>query len=181
MYLSDEYQRRCREWSDIYEHLPALFQAVMTAPAAPVIVELGTRSGNSTSAFLHGCQINKGGVVHSVDIEMPQVPGDWWDVPFWFFHQGSSTDQDVLDKLPMEIDVLFVDTSHTYDQTLSELTHYLPRVKPGGVAFFHDTEVMNDVCDVAKALDEYCGHAGLRWTNDPRCYGLGRIQVPVKR
>src|SRR5690348_17788993 len=39
-------------------------------------------------------------------------------------------------------DVFFLDTSHEYDHTLAELRAYMPRVAPGGVALFHDTNII---------------------------------------
>ena len=181
MSLADEYQRRCREWSDIHEHLPTLFDAVMKVPGRPVVVELGTRSGNSTSAFLYAAQVRQGGEVHSFDIDVPQVPDEWFTNPRWHFWCDSSTGQRAKTWTSLtgteDVDVLFVDTDHTYETTMDELNLWMPRVRPGGVALFHDTQVMNDVCDVKRALDDWCTAHHRAWTEDPRCFGLGRIEV----
>lgn len=181
MGLRDEYDRRWREWSDINEHLPALFEAVMQAPSSqPLVVELGTRTGNSTAALLYGLQVRQGGHLYSIDPEVPDVPDEWYHNGQWHYMRGLSFDcvPDISDVPVHGIDVLFVDSSHTYDDTLRELELFMPLVKPGGVALFHDTMVMNDVCDVARALTHYCAEHGLVWTETRTCYGLGRIEVP---
>lgn len=188
MNLADEYRRRCNETSDINEHLPALFDAVMAIDRPePRILELGTRTGNSTAAFLHALQVRKDGMLTSVDIDMPDVPGEWFDLDQWMFVRGSDIDSRVISRLNvLPYDLLFIDTSHTYEHTLTELSIYMPRLERGGVALFHDTEVVSEVCHVARALDEYCRdiagmwHPGyeLDWSNDPKNNGLGRIQVP---
>jgi cephalosporin hydroxylase len=188
MTLREEYdRRRSDESSDIYQHLPALFGHVVECrEESPVVLELGTRSGNSTAAFLYALQVRQSGILHSVDIDAPDVPEEWFANPQWSFRLGSDVDARVISSLPRWVDILFVDTSHTYDHTMIELTAYMGMVKPGGVALFHDTEVVSDVCHVARALDEYCAdvqglwHPGteLHWDNDPRCYGLGTIRVP---
>lgn len=180
MGLRDEYERRCREPSDIYEHLPALFEAVMQAPENPLVMEFGTRTGNSTAALLYALQVRQGGRLYSVDPEVPDVPDEWFHDPRWQYCRDYSYDCLITVGMAERngIDVLFVDSSHTYDDTIRELETYMPFVKPGGVALFHDTMVMNDVCDVAKALTHYCAEHGLVWTEARHCYGLGRIEVP---
>jgi hypothetical protein len=78
---------------------------------------------------------------------------------------------------------LFIDTSHTVEQTLGELRTYVPRIRPGGVALFHDTEWRepSEMLDepggwVKEALDIYCAEAGLEWENRSGSYGMGIIR-----
>lgn len=182
MSLTDEYNRRCREWSDIHEHLPTLLEHALaiTRDGGPRILELGTRTGNSTAAFLHALQIRKTGRLLSVDVDTAQVPDDWWDLTYWTFLRGSDQDPLIIEAVQAESpwDILFIDTSHTYDHTLFELECYVPLVRPGGVVLLHDTQVMNDSCDVRRALDEYTTERDLTWTEDVRCFGLGTIRIP---
>jgi len=53
--------------------------------------------------------------------------------------QGGSLDDSVLSRLPQQIDVLFIDTSHTYPDTLHEIFAYAPRLTPGGYMVLHDS------------------------------------------
>jgi predicted O-methyltransferase YrrM len=55
------------------------------------------------------------------------------------FVQGLSLDPIVLGTMPTAIDLLFIDTSHEYKDTLAELTAYLPRLAPGGLIALHDS------------------------------------------
>ncbi len=131
--------------SDIKGHLEYLYNTVIQL-SAQVILELGVRSGESTKAFLEACK-ETGGKLISIDIvDCSQVSAD----KHWQFIQ--SDDLDIpWDK---DIDILFIDTSHTYEQTLAELKKFAPYVKKGGKIILHDTVVYPDVL---KALEDYCG------------------------
>jgi cephalosporin hydroxylase len=169
--LLQEYVVRCAGPSDIHEHLPTLFEAVLTCPSRnPYIVECGVRSGNSTAALLYGLVVRQGGTLLSVDPAVPDVPDHWFANPYWTYVRGDDCDPLVTADIEPGIDILFIDTSHTYEHTLRELQVYWPRVRPGGVAFFHDTET--EGCGVSDALDAFFGQDG--WTNQKNCYGLGR-------
>lgn len=178
--LADIYHERRGTNSDIVDHLPYLHDTVIER-GAQVIVELGVRSGMSTAAFLAAAEAN-GGHVWSVDIVWPHVPTEFVDSDHWTLLVGN--DLELAPELPDAIDVLFIDTSHEYQQTLDELATFVPKVKPGGVVLLHDTELANpDGVDgplypVATALDEWAQATGIGWTNRPGCYGLGVIEVP---
>ena len=53
---------------------------------------------------------------------------------YWNFIQADDLSL-IWDK---EIDHLFIDTSHTYDQTLAELRKFEPFVRKGGLITLHD-------------------------------------------
>jgi cephalosporin hydroxylase len=178
--LTDQYVQRCDTPSDIVDHLPFLYDQACRFPGA-TILELGTRGGNSTAAFMAAAE-QVDGHVYSVDIANPRVP-EWWDeLPLWSLHIGDDLAPAALDFAPADVDVLFIDTSHGYEQTLAELEVYMPRCT--GVALFHDTELRlpegferGPEFPVARALDEFCERHDLEWTNRPGCYGLGVIEV----
>lgn len=183
--LADAYRDRLSKPSDIREYLPFLYEQAASRPGCRVL-ELGTRQGNSTLAFLAGAA-ESGGHVWSCDVTNvvldPEGMAPWRRVPQWTFVHGDDMIPAVRAALPPVADVFFLDTSHEYELTLAELRAYMPRVAPGGVALFHDTHVMGwpgyewdrDVSPVWAALDEYCAEAGLQWTDMPGKYGLGRI------
>ena len=183
----DGYVDRCSRWSDIQEYLPFLHATARSYPA-PRILELGTRKGNSTLAFLAACEAAAAGHVWSVDVSAcdldPEGMAPWRHCPLWTFTRGDDIDASVQSLLPARCDVLFIDTSHEYEHTLAELQAFVPRVSAGGVVLMHDTHVRGwpgyewdrDVSPVWAALDEYCAEAGLSWEDKPGRYGLGIIR-----
>lgn len=176
------YLRRCELRTDIVEYLPLLYGYTRLYEGARVL-ELGTRDGNSTLAFLAAAQVTAGHV-WSVDID-PAVPGNpdgmapYADSPLWTFTCGDSTDPEVAKVQPEQVDIFFDDASHDYDTTLAELRLYMPRVAPGGIALFHDTRLRWDLFAVKRALNVYCAQNGLAWYDLPGQYGLGVIHAPA--
>jgi cephalosporin hydroxylase len=184
--LHDAYLDRLARDSDILEYLPFLHQEAGRAETGRVI-ELGTRKGNSTLAFLAAIEKRGDGHVWSADVSDcahdPEGMAPWARCPLWTFIRGDDMDPAVQSLLPAQCDLLFIDTSHEYEHTLAECRAYMPRVAPGGIALFHDTKLrlnrsgINDqVPPVRRALDDYCREAGLSWEELPGVYGLGRIR-----
>lgn len=182
MSFADEYEQRCGVKSDIVDHLPMLFYFARNYPTVQVL-ELGVRSGNSTAAFLAAAE-GVGGHVWSVDIDKPSVPTWWEKTGLWTSIVGNDVDPDVIERVRSVdgFDVLFIDSSHTYDHTLAELRTYVPLVRSGGVVLCHDTELpWPEGADpippypVARALDTYCEEIGCSWTNRNGCSGLGML------
>lgn len=177
MTLDDHYRQRCSTWSDIVEHLPFLHDLVVEENAQTV-VELGVRSGNSTAALLAAVE-KTGGTLWSVDVAVPDWPRDFYMATCGKLIIGD--DLMVADRLPGEIDVLFIDTSHYFEHTLAELRLYGPRSK---VVLLHDTELESPygVPDddppfpVKAAIETWCAETGNTWVNRPNCYGLGMIR-----
>ncbi len=177
--IHDEYEMRCTVPSDIYEHLPRLHTEASTGYA--LVIELGVRSGNSTAAFLAAVTTH-GGHVFSNDLHPIAAP--WVGHEQWTFVQGD--DLEIVDQMPDNVDVLFIDTSHFFQQTAAELELYVPKVKPGGVVLLHDTELKHpegrpwDDPDfpVRLAVDLYCGEHNLEPEYVTGCNGLGVIRIP---
>lgn len=182
--LHDGYLDRAAKKSDIREYLPYMYDCACSYEKVRVL-ELGTRKGNSTLAFLAAAE-KTGGHVWSNDIinvdKDPEGMKAWCPNRYWTFIHGDDMAQL---PLPGEVDVLFIDTSHEYEHTRRELEIYMPRVVSGGTALFHDTKLYNwpgyqppgDRPPVAQALDEYCEEEGLSWEELPGQYGLGVIRL----
>jgi len=184
--LRSAYLDRLARWSDIQEYMPFLYAQAAARPRCRIL-ELGARRGNSTLAFLAGA-LESGGHVHSCDIDnvlrYQDGIGPWGALPSWTFTCGDDMDPHVQAALPPEVDVLLVDSSHEYGHTLAELRAYMPRVAPGGIALFHDTNIIGwpgyhwdrDIPPVAAALGEWCAETGRTWENLPGQYGMGVIR-----
>ena len=178
MNLESEYRRLCAEPSDIHEHLPTFVELVETLDAQHVI-ELGTRTGVSTIAWLYALS-RTGGRLTSIDIdERPDIG----DHDRWTFIQGDDCDPAITSTLD-PADIVFVDTSHLYDHTVRELNIYRWLVKPGGLIVCHDTELPlpigappRPLYPVKVAITEFVEANGYDWLNDPRCWGLGIIRL----
>lgn len=174
--LADWYALECATPSDIYEHLPTFYAL---AQDATTVIELGTRSGVSTIAWLYGLEGH--GHLWSVDIDPKPEIGTH---AHWTFIQGDDCSGEVFAQLPADVDVVFIDTSHEYAHTLRELNLYRWLLKPGGKLVLHDTElphpefVVGKAFPVKRAIGDFCAAEGLEWENDPRCWGLGTITLP---
>jgi predicted O-methyltransferase YrrM len=178
--LFQELFRRSQTGSDISAHLPRLFELASTPHVK--VIELGVRRGDSTVAFLAAAE-EQAGEVWSVDISEPRVPAEWRELPFWYVTVGD--DLEVSDRLPDQVDIVFIDTSHTYEQTWNELRMYLRKVKKGGVIVLHDTELerpeaspaSDPAFPVAQAVREFSEGLGLNVEWVAGCYGLGIISI----
>jgi predicted O-methyltransferase YrrM len=121
--------------TDVHDHLPR-FRALVEATHASHVIELGVRGGASTVAWLAGLE-RTGGRLWAVDLGDPPL-----DHPRMSFVRGSSVAAGTLARLPLWADVVFIDTDHTYELTLLELSLYAPLVaRAGGCLVLHDTNV----------------------------------------
>ncbi len=178
MILAHEYQKACANPSDIYQHLPR-FVALVEQLDATNVIELGTRSGVSTIAWLYALEGR--GRLTSVDIDPVPPIGEY---EHWTFIQGDDMDPAVQAQLA-PADIVFIDTSHLYDHTIAELNAYLPLVKPGGRIVCHDTQLRRPdgsppepIFPVRTAILEFVAEHGLDWFEYQDCYGLGVIEIP---
>ena len=177
--LLSQYRRVIGEPSDIQGHLESFVEMVLHTDAK-VVIELGTRTGVSTIAWLHGLS-QTGGHLWSVDIDEVPPIGEY---PNWTFIQGDDLDPVIVARLPRPADIVFIDTSHLYDQTVAEIELYQHLVRPGGLMVFHDTELARPegaparpMYPVRVAVQEYAAAEGRQWHNATHCNGLGIIQM----
>lgn len=147
--------------TDISEHLLTLFdESVSIKPK--LIVELGTRGGESTKTFAEVAKIYNSFFV-SVDMEDCATACDYKD---WRFVK----DDDVRfakkfdafckeNNIIPQIDILFIDTSHKYWHTRGEIKHWLPHLSQNGKIMFHDTnlKVWDNKRGVIRAIEKLVG------------------------
>jgi len=176
--LRRQYRELCETPSDIYLHLPR-FVALVGSLNAQHVIELGSRSGVSTVAWLYGLAIT-GGRLTSVDLDPAPEVGSW---SHWRHIQGDDLSMNVLGQLD-GADIVFIDTSHHYEQTVKELHVYRWLVKPGGVIVCHDTELPipegappHPRFPVKKAVVEFCEAEGFDVKFYEDCWGLAVIKV----
>lgn len=123
--------------TDIHEHLQTLHMMTIELNLKNIL-ELGTRTGESTIALLLAAK-ELDGKMTSVDIdpcnEAKEKVRKLNLDPYWNFIQ---TD-DLKLSWEEQIDHLFIDTSHTYEHTMSEFKKFEPFVRKGGLITLHDT------------------------------------------
>lgn len=163
-------------WSDISEHLYTLYDATHQRNGT-IALELGTRGGVSTSALLSG--LLEDGHLWSVDLD--DCSALFAGCNDWTFIQSDSCDVARIDAagLPPLLDVLFIDTAHTEEQTFKELSTWGPRVRPGGVILLHDAYDGSTFPGVIAACMRYCDPRGLELRIRAGSYGLAIIEVPA--
>ena len=126
------------------------------------IVELGTQVGHSTRALLKAA-IENGGHLHSVELNPntlslvgESMKSGGADTSFWTAIPGD--DLEVVKQWTIYMDFLFIDTSHTYENTLKELEAYSKFVVPRGVIVMHDTHIDRSVPEqypVRRAVEDW--------------------------
>ena len=136
-------RRAEKKKTDISDHLETLFVESLNLESR-LIVELGVGDGESTFVLERVANL-WGAKLISVDIE------DRADVSTFrdriFVHED---DIAFAARFPgwcrecgiePAIDLLFIDTSHLYDHTVSEIRDWFPYLAPRCKVFFHDTNM----------------------------------------
>ena len=137
--------------TDIEEDIPILF--MLTEFLEPkVVLELGTRQGISTRAFVKARPARGRPQVYTVDpvncneylenvmCQPVVMPGE----EYFKIFKGL-------------VDLLFIDTDpHTYDQTMGWLTTWVEKkLAPGGVVLFHDVHPAREEIQVREAVEAW--------------------------
>lgn len=160
------------ETSDIQNQLLRLYTLVYEIKKNDkTIVELGMRYGTSTRAMVAAVN-DCGGSIVSLDI-CKLV--SFQDEPNFSFIEGD--DRELVKNWAQQIDLLFIDTSHTYEHTLFELIEWGKWVVPNGIIVLHDTNqsgVMNAINEYLKLNDNFY------FENFPESNGLGVIKKANK-
>jgi len=170
MNVRDKYLEALKYESDIQGHIQFIY-----GESEGIVLELGVRNGNSTSALLLGVE-RSGGRLFSVDIN-PKC-GDLFDGhPLWTFIKAFSTDdKEIITKIyetghEPKFDIIFIDTVHTLEQVSFELKTWAQYLRPDGKIFVHD------VITYASGAGEACKQFAqiYEWNYDVRAgwHGLG--------
>ncbi len=167
--MFERYQHYYQTQSDIQHHLGLLFSL-----AKGNVIELGTRGGVSTAALLAGVE-RQGGHVWSVDTEdCSQVAAGHKQ---WTFIQADSRDPELPARVPTPLDVLLIDTFHSYEQATAELSLWGLLVRPGGTICMHDPETFPGV---RRAAQEFADSQGWPITFVLPCHGMAVITRPME-
>jgi hypothetical protein len=151
MNLIDLYKESLAGRGDIFEHLPVLYKY---GSLVNHITELGTKCGNSTTAFL----LSKPAVIRTYDFKRHtrilrlEAAAEEAGIDFLFEEKDVRT----IQIEPTEL--LFIDTWHCYDQMKIELMEHAD--KASRFLIMHDTETFgihgeNAPVGIWPAVSEY--------------------------
>ena len=125
----------------------ALYEKALETKAK-TIVELGVMFGESTRSLLKAATENDG---HLYSVELTSnifligeiLKSEGADMPSWTPICGD--DLEVAKQWTVHMDFLFIDTSHTCEQTFKELEAYAKFVVPQGIIVMHDTYMVGTI------------------------------------
>jgi hypothetical protein len=134
--IFNKYQERCRQGSDINEHLPTLYKY---ATKCNHITECGVRGAVSSYAFAYGLLNNPNNKLIQVDLDTNSNVSQFGrecaneGINCTFYQQSD------LDCPLEQTDLLFIDTWHIYGHLKRELARWHSHV--GKYIIMHDTTV----------------------------------------
>jgi predicted O-methyltransferase YrrM len=157
--VEENYQENSiNDKSFIHEHLTTLYFIAKEFKCYNIL-ELGTSIGESTIA-LHQAVRELNGCLTTIDIDQ-KLTGD---------EHMKCIESDTLNpdiRLELMLDMLFVDSLHTYKQVKAELEKYGHMVKQGGFIILHDITNPSHM-EINKAIAEYFDDSWVkyRWFNN---------------
>ena len=164
-----------RKKTDISDHVMTLHIITLENDLKRVL-ELGVRDGESTVALAEA--VSKiGGHLWSMDISSCNTAkkqiSEYGLSEYWTFIQGD--DKQLASSWNQEVDHIFVDTSHIYEDMLNELILYEKFVRLGGYITFHDTV---SYPDVLRAVKDFLTRtkSKFRFYNYNNCNGFGILR-----
>ena len=175
--IKDNMERCCpKGHADGYSNYAYRLYWLARAVSASKIVELGVASGASTLPLLLAAKRTRGSLwscdVAGIDDFPFSVPGATWE-------KRSGTRADDLGKTWSygPVDMVYLDTSHEYEVTKTEISIWWPHVREGGLFVFHDVESGRGTVFRAIA-DAMIGnaHRAIEYHHFPDCYGHGALQ-----
>jgi len=168
--LQARYERGLKE-GDMVDFLPWLREH-----AKGKILEIGTRDGASTSAFLLGLEFN-GGHLTSIDIT---DCSHLWTHPQWNFQHGNSLQAQFPDST---FDLVLIDGDHSQAAYRGDLYNAYYWTRPGGLIVTHDLVPERGhefyAVGIREEFDKFLRlHPELKHSILPGKYGLGIMEKP---
>jgi len=144
---------------------PIVYYALIRLLQPRLVVETGVNNGFSTRFLLLAMERNGCGLLHSIDMPIPQEDVRHlgkeigWLVPGrlrarWQFHLGDA--RELLPKLLQElgaVDMFIHDSLHTHDHMLFEYQTAWPHIRAGGILLSDDTDFNAAFPEFAASID----------------------------
>ena len=120
------------------------------------ILELGVNKGISTKKFIKLCELNDG-FLTSIDIDNCSgvAKSNKWN----FIHSSDDNFELIDNKIPKEIDFLFIDSFHEPNHVQKVFYHYYNFLREGGIC------IIDDISWVPYAKNEYRDNSHNEYTN----------------
>lgn len=175
-------------------HIPFAFYLVEQLKPN-VIVELGTHTGNSFTAF---CQASKdyspNTKVYAIDTWKGDEHAGYYDEKIFedlnayisehFSRIGNMIRKDFNDAVydfdDNSIDVLHIDGLHTYEAVKNDFETWLPKMKNNGIILFHDIDAKLDGFEVFRFWNELKCLYKIHYSFS-HSFGLGVLYIGNKR
>ena len=151
----------------------AYFNLLQALPTHALVVEVGLQFGRSSSIAL---QVSKANNLRYWGIddwsEPPEAEAKWLELartvggPFQLSKLRSN-----MVIVGEAIDLILIDGDHSYQGVTDDCNHFLPRVRQGGHALFHDFG-RNSLPDVYNAVRDYMD-GNPQWLEKPAVGTLG--------
>jgi predicted O-methyltransferase YrrM len=163
----------------------ALFESAIQIPEQGVIVELGSFCGKSTRILVEAAK-ERHGKVYCVDSFVPYfdctpTPPEFALrsitehilIPYYDFAELIKKDTSEAAKyFNLEVDLLFIDADHSFEGLAADCENWLPKLKSGGLAIFHDWH--SEHVNVKKAGEGFVGG----WHNVRNDYSVAVFRKP---
>jgi hypothetical protein len=158
--LLDEYERHHREDSDLNEHLPVLRRLASESLCA---MEIGIRSIESTWGVLMGLSENGSSAKSYVGVDLDIPPFNRIDLPQALAKENGIAFRfvqvnDMKLDLIGQVDLLFIDSLHTYCHLRYELDKFSSNVNK--YIALHDTSEPWGLRDDTEYLGDYSEYGG---------------------
>ena len=149
--LAVELERPSRlDFGEYYSPYYSLMNLLAFEMAPCVAVELGVEKGRGAISLCEGASSCRVFGIDTQDREELAVVEKWY--PNFTFILSPSTLWGIPEKIPLQIDILHIDTEHSYSMAKAEFELYSPRLRDGGVVLFDDLHAAED--DVQRYFDE---------------------------
>lgn len=162
-----------------------VFRYAMTLPGGAVSMELGVCNGK-TSAVLAWCAARRGFEAHGIDAFVLENDPITFRAAMaradlvYRLHHGLTTEEPHPDApadlraVPWErpVDLLLVDAAHLDPWISADLARWLPLLRVGGVAMFHDYDAWPDPASAHAAVRAAVDRETGEWPMDCYLHGL---------
>lgn len=172
-YLDKTFVNILQEWFDETDDLGAVGESdqivlsfisnlILSNHTIKHIVQLGTYAGLSSLIIGKILEIREDGKLITLDIDKKMLDFTQKYVDksnlnnYIDCRLESSIDINAINKIENEIDLLFIDSAHIYEQAIKELNLWYPKMRKSGIILLHDAAPEACGGGVNIAIKEYC-------------------------